>query len=164
LTYGRPRERVPGRSLIMALVLVVDDEARIRRMVRFTLEQQGHRVLEAADGLAGWELLTAKRPDLVVMDVMMPGPSGLEVCRAIRAEPAFAALPVILLTAGDLEECHFDRKVAGKLASISGGALWRPDDEPMPHNIEYTSRRCILSACPTSEGCSTARPEVSGRR
>jgi len=85
----------------MAYVLVVDDAPQIRRMVRFTMEPQGHRVSEAGDGPEGWRLLTAERPDLVILDVMMPGPSGLDVCRAIRAEARLVTLPVIILTAGN---------------------------------------------------------------
>jgi DNA-binding response OmpR family regulator len=81
-------------------MLVVDDAAMLRRLVRRTLETDGHRVLDAEDGVAGRRTMRAERPDLVVMDVTMPGPSGLEVLRTVRADPALATLPVIILTAG----------------------------------------------------------------
>jgi len=97
----------------MALVLVVDDAPQIRRMVRLTVEHRGHRVVEAADGAAGWRLMRTERPDIVILDVMMPGPSGLDVCRAIRADPQFAALPVIVLTAGGAAEAEADALTAG---------------------------------------------------
>jgi DNA-binding response OmpR family regulator len=84
----------------MPLVLVVDDATQIRRLVRLTLEHRGHRVLEAEDGIVGLRTMRAERPDLVVMDVTMPGPSGLEVLREMRADPVLAATPVIILTAG----------------------------------------------------------------
>jgi DNA-binding response OmpR family regulator len=84
----------------MALVLVVDDAPQIRRLVRFTVEHKGHRVLEAADGADGWRLMVDERPDLVILDVMMAGASGLDICREIRAHPAFNAIPVIVMTAG----------------------------------------------------------------
>jgi CheY-like chemotaxis protein len=105
----------------MALVLVVDDSAPIRRMVRFAVEQRGHRVLEAADGVVAWQLMMEERPDLVILDVMMPGPSGLDVCRAIRADPHLAALPVIILTAGGLEGMEADALAAG-----ASGFLMKP--------------------------------------
>lgn len=72
-------------------------------MVRFTVEIGGHRVLEAADGIEGWHVLTTERPDVVILDVMMPGPSGLDVCRAIRGDARLADLPVIILSAGGPE-------------------------------------------------------------
>jgi two-component system chemotaxis response regulator CheY len=88
------------RSPAMPLVLVVDDATQIRRLVRLTLEHRAHRVLEAEDGIVGLRTMRAERPDLVVMDVTMPGPSGLDVLREMRADPALAATPVIILTAG----------------------------------------------------------------
>ena len=72
-------------------------------MVRLTVEVGGHRVLEAADGTEGWQVLTTERPDVVILDVMMPGPSGLDVCRAIRGDARLAGLPVIMLSAGGPE-------------------------------------------------------------
>src|SRR5215207_908716 len=105
----------------MALVLVVDDSARIRQMVRFSLERFGHRVLEAEDGPAAWSLLAAERPDLVLLDVMMPGPSGLDVCRKIRADPRLAGLPVVILTAGGGARDEADAMAAG-----ASGFLTKP--------------------------------------
>jgi CheY-like chemotaxis protein len=81
-------------------VLVVDDLHHVRRMIRFSLHGRGHRVVEAGDGVEAWRLLTTERPDLVIMDISMPGPSGLDVCRSIRAAPELEGLPVLLLTAG----------------------------------------------------------------
>jgi two-component system chemotaxis response regulator CheY len=84
----------------VATVLVVDDTPQIRRLIRFALEGRGHRTLEAGDGVEGLRLAGVERPALVITDVTMPGPSGLEVCRMIRADAEHAALPVIILTAG----------------------------------------------------------------
>lgn len=103
----------------MVLVLVVDDSAPIRRMVSFAVEQRGHRTLEAADGVIAWRLMMEERPDLVVLDVMMPGPSGLEVCRAIRADPGLASVPVIILTAGGQEGMEADALTAGASAFLT---------------------------------------------
>ena len=80
-------------------VLVVDDDRDIRDLVTFKLEQAGYEVRQAEDGLQALEAVREWSPDLVVLDVMMPGLSGVDVTRELRADPATAATPVILLTA-----------------------------------------------------------------
>ena len=80
----------------MTTVLVVDDEPIVREVVVRYLEREGYRTLEAADGDRARELLEREPPNLVVLDVMLPGTDGLSLCRWIRAR---SALPVILLTA-----------------------------------------------------------------
>ena len=83
----------------MARILVADDDVDIRELVEFKLSTLGHDIVAVADGAAAVEACQANRPDLAVLDVMMPGVSGLEAIRAIRADPRLADLPVILLTA-----------------------------------------------------------------
>ena len=80
----------------MATVLVVDDEPIVREVVVRYLEREGHRTLEAADGDAARGMIERSDPDLVVLDVMLPGADGLELCRWIRGR---SELPVIMLTA-----------------------------------------------------------------
>jgi len=80
----------------MTTVLVVDDEPTIRDIVVRYLERDGFATLEAADGNRARELLMTERPDLVVLDLMLPGVDGLELCRWIRTS---SQLPVIMLTA-----------------------------------------------------------------
>ena len=80
----------------MATVLVVDDEPIVREVVVRYLEREGHTTLEAGDGDDARALLERSEPDLVVLDVMLPGTDGLELCRWIRAR---SGLPIILLTA-----------------------------------------------------------------
>jgi DNA-binding response OmpR family regulator len=80
----------------MTTVLVVDDEPIVREVVVSYLQREGYRTLEAADGDRARELLQAESPGLVVLDVMLPGTGGLELCRWIRAR---SELPVIMLTA-----------------------------------------------------------------
>ena len=80
----------------MATVLVVDDEPIVREVVVRYLAREGHKTLEAADGNAARGEIERSDPDLVVLDVMLPGTDGLELCRWIRAR---SELPVIMLTA-----------------------------------------------------------------
>jgi len=81
------------------LVLVIEDEKEIRDLVRYNLERAGFRVAAAEDGEAGLERIFASCPDAVVLDLMLPGRSGLEVLREVRAEPMTRDLPVLVLTA-----------------------------------------------------------------
>ena len=83
----------------MASILVVDDDALVRELVRGVLESAGHRVRTVDDGFAALRAVAAERPDCVVLDIMMPGMDGYETTRAIRERPSFRALPIIALTA-----------------------------------------------------------------
>jgi DNA-binding response OmpR family regulator len=78
-------------------VLVVDDDPTVSDVVRRYLEQEGHHVRLAADGSAGLAAVQAQCPDLVVLDVMMPGLSGIEVCQRLRRQAP--GLPIVMLTA-----------------------------------------------------------------
>jgi len=81
------------------LVLVIEDEKEIRDLIRYNLERAGFRVASAGDGEDGLARIFASRPDAVVLDLMLPGRSGLEVLRELRAEPVTTDLPVLVLTA-----------------------------------------------------------------
>ncbi len=86
----------------MKTVLIVDDHADIRRLLRMTLEDQGLMLHEAENGTAALAMAHAQRPDIVLLDVMMPGGiDGLEVCRRIRSTPSLAHTQVIMLSARD---------------------------------------------------------------
>jgi DNA-binding response OmpR family regulator len=85
--------------MTVARILVADDDVDIRELVEFKLSTMGHDIVAVGDGAAAIDACMAEKPDLAVLDVMMPGVSGLDAIRAIRAEPALADLPVILLTA-----------------------------------------------------------------
>ena len=82
-------------------ILVVDDDHKIVDIVRLYLEKDGYRVLVAYDGLEALELARQKRPDLIVLDLMLPGMDGLDVCRILRTE---SEVPIIMLTARTTEE------------------------------------------------------------
>jgi DNA-binding response OmpR family regulator len=80
-------------------VLVADDDPDIRELVSFKLEQAGFRVHAVGDGLAALAAARALSPSLLLLDVMMPGLNGYEVCRRLRADGETATIPVIMLTA-----------------------------------------------------------------
>ena len=80
-------------------VLVVDDDREIARLVRAYLEQAGYRALCAHDGATALRTLRTERPDLLILDLMLPDRDGLEIARQLRADPATAALPILMLTA-----------------------------------------------------------------
>ena len=80
-------------------ILVVDDEIYIVHILEFTLTMEGYEVLTAADGEEALRRVEQDRPDLVVLDIMMPKMDGYEVLRRLRADEEFRSLPVILLSA-----------------------------------------------------------------
>jgi DNA-binding response OmpR family regulator len=80
-------------------VLIADDEPNIVISLEFLMKREGHRVTIARDGDAALEAIRRERPDLVLLDVMMPGRSGFEVCQAVRADEALAAVKILMLSA-----------------------------------------------------------------
>jgi len=80
-------------------ILVVDDEKDIVELISYNLEQEGFAVIKAYDGQMAWERVKTAKPDLVVLDLMIPGIHGLEVCKLIRRDAATETLPIIMLTA-----------------------------------------------------------------
>jgi len=81
-------------------ILIIEDESAVQRLISFPLEREGYRVLSAATGEEGLDVFAAERPDLVLLDVMLPGIDGLEVCRRIRAG---STVPIVMLTAREDE-------------------------------------------------------------
>ncbi len=80
-------------------ILIADDEASLRLLVAATLEDERFQITEAKDGTSALAMARAEHPDLVLLDVAMPGLDGLEVCRAIKRDPALAGTTVVMLTA-----------------------------------------------------------------
>lgn len=83
----------------MSIVLIVEDNDKNMKLARDVLQAKGYATLEAVTGEAGVQLAKERKPDLVLMDVQLPGISGIEALKQLRAEPATAAIPVIALTA-----------------------------------------------------------------
>jgi DNA-binding response OmpR family regulator len=84
---------------LMVTVLLAEDDADIRDLVTFKLREAGYEVRPFEDGLSALASARDSQPDLAVLDIMMPGMSGLDVCRELRADPATSEVPIILLTA-----------------------------------------------------------------
>ena len=97
-------ESQPASSAILegaagGTVLVVDDEAANRDLIRDPLEARGYRVLEAVNGDEALERVTSEPPDVILLDLMMPGLNGFEVCRILKSTPQWAVIPVLMITA-----------------------------------------------------------------
>ncbi|MGE5380486.1 MAG: response regulator transcription factor [Methylocystaceae bacterium] len=85
----------------MSKILVVDDEEALLRLITHNLQREGYQTVTAADGLSALEILQHERPDLIILDLMLPGVSGLEICRRLRQEKY--DVPILMLTARDEE-------------------------------------------------------------
>lgn len=84
----------------MKRILIVEDQADIRKLIRMTLEFENYEIHEASDGSFGLRMAQAIKPDVMLLDVMMPGElDGLQVCQRIKSDPVMKATKVVLLTA-----------------------------------------------------------------
>ena len=143
-----PADRTAGVT-----VLTVDDELHIRELVRMGLSVHGYTVVEAADGREALEAVTAHQPDLVVLDVMMPGLDGFEVARRIRAGTGPRRdVPIIFLTARD-----------GTADKVAGLRLGSDDYLTKPFSIEELAARveAVLRRSGTA-GPTDDRLEIGG--
>jgi two-component system OmpR family response regulator len=129
-------------------VLVVDDDAEIRSLLRDYLQKNGYRVTAVADGRAMWAALEEAHPDLVVLDVMLPGDDGLTLCRDLRAK---SELPIIMLTARGEET---DR--------IVGLEMGADDYLPKPFNPRELLARIKTILRRTRTLPENLQPEASG--
>jgi len=80
-------------------LLVVDDDVAVRELVRATLESETYEIIEANDGEEALRMIRENLPQLVLLDIMMPGRSGTEVCRLVKSDPETSAVVVVMLTA-----------------------------------------------------------------
>jgi len=80
-------------------ILIIEDDPSTSRLTKYTLQQEGYQVLTAANGLEGLRKASGEEPDLIVLDIMLPGIDGFEICRRLRAEPQTAKLPVLMVSA-----------------------------------------------------------------
>lgn len=133
----------------MDRILVVDDEPSIVTLLQFNLEQAGFQVITAGDGKTGLELAMEDPPDLIVLDLMLPGMDGMDICKTLRREKV--ETPILMLTA---REDEFDK--------ILGLELGADDYMTKPFSPrEVTARvKAILRRARTSEGPSTETEEA----
>jgi two-component system cell cycle response regulator len=124
-------------------IILIDDSPSARTLIGSRLREQGWEVDEAPDATTGAELAIASPPDAVVTDLWMPGISGLQLCRLLRADPATQNVPVILLTASDDRRTRFWAKCAGasdyvtkteidRLVTLLAGISGVPTSNPSP--------------------------------
>ena len=100
----------------MATILVVDDSCTMRQMLSLTLQNDGHDVIEAADGAVALNIARARKFDLVITDVYMPNMDGITLVSELRKLPGFRLTPLLVLTT----ESGTNKKQAGKQAGASG--------------------------------------------
>jgi DNA-binding response OmpR family regulator len=110
----------------MARVLVVDDEPDVLLLCRLNLEQLGHEVIEAPNGQVALELVRERDPDLIVLDLMLPGIDGYDVLQRLRTEVASATIPVLVLTAKSLQADRDRTRELGAAAFVTKPFL--PDE------------------------------------
>ena len=120
------------------LILVIDDGPEQRRFLERTLSAAGYRVVTAPDGQAGTAAAHSLLPDLVILDVMMPGMNGYQVCRTLKGDPATTDRPILVLTAKDEPTDHFWAREVG-----ADDFLSKPVDLPelLGRITELTERR-----------------------
>lgn len=103
------------------VIMVVDDDETIRSFIRFSLEQEGFEVIEQRSGQGALNVLERRKPDLILLDIMMPGMDGFEVIKAIRKKRQFDTVPVIFITA------HMDPDSPQKAKSLGAqGFMEKP--------------------------------------
>jgi CheY-like chemotaxis protein len=100
----------------MPRILVTDDDETIRHSLQEGLERAGHTVVLAADGVEALERIGERRPDLIVLDIMMPRKDGFEVLKELKAQPRTASIPLVLLLARAADPTLFE------------GCTWAPGD------------------------------------
>jgi len=101
-------------TLINRKILVIEDDPAGLRLVGYTLKKQGYEVVTASNGLEGLKKAREEGPDLVIMDLMLPGVDGFEICHRLRTEPQTARLPILVLS-GKTREA--DRDTALKVGA-----------------------------------------------
>lgn len=92
-------------------IIMIDDSSTIRRTGELLLAQSGHQVSLAEDGVSGIAAIMKNKPDVVFLDVMMPGINGLDICSILKSDPHYKDIPIVMLTSKDT---HIDR-MRGKL-------------------------------------------------
>jgi two-component system phosphate regulon response regulator PhoB len=134
-------------------ILVVDDEEDILRLVEYHLSKEGYHVLRAATGEDGLATARAEMPDLVILDLMLPGLDGLDVCRILKRAPATSGIPIVMLTA------------KGEDADVVAGLELGADDyivKPFSPKVLVARVRAALRRSRTAQAGAEERVEIHG--
>ena len=115
MTPHSPEARTPPER---PTVLCIDDDPLVSQFYRDFLDARGYRTLTAADGLQGLALAHEDRPDVILLDVMLRGLSGFDICRKLRADPALRDIPIILLTVWDHPSVLTTGRAAGATRTL----------------------------------------------
>lgn len=131
----------------MSRILIVDDEENIRELVKFNLDKAGYIVREAGDGLSAVNAVRNEKPDLIILDLMLPGIDGLEVCRQLKGQRGTSGIPIIMLTAKNEE--------VDKIIGLELGAddyMTKPfSARELIARVKAVLRRSQKDAAPTGE-------------
>ncbi len=119
-----------GLGELPAKILVVDDEPNLLRLIRYALEGEGYEVTTAENGVQALKAVETGRPDLLVLDVMLPDMSGLEVCQRVRSLPGGGELPIVMLSALT--------QLGDRVRGLQSGA---DDYIPKPSEVEEVAAR-----------------------
>ena len=126
-----------GETLTDKVILVVDDSPTVRKIVEVTLQKMGCQVVMAEDGLEALAKIEDKKPDLILLDIIMPRMDGYQVCGLIKKKPHYKHIPVVMLSGKD---GLFD-KVRGRLAG-STGYITKPFQ---PHELTETVEKHLAN-------------------
>ena len=143
----------------LPLILLVDDQPVGLRALVSVFERQGYELVLASDGAEAIASLNARRPDLVLLDVMMPVMDGFEVCRTIRSTPATSTVPVILVTAYDDREARLEAQRSG-----ADDLVAKPIDRAELRMLVQKSIRHNQFRTLSDEGSSVEHPRVPCRQ
>lgn len=139
----------------MAKVLVIDDDAGLRQMVKLMLEREGHQALLAENGESGIDLALKEVPDLAIIDLMMPGLSGYDVTRQLRANPRTARMPIMILTA---RSQPMDKQMAASAGANTFMSKPVSSRQLSTHLAELLSGAAAVTSAPTPVSGSSIPP------
>ena len=164
----------------MTKILVVDDDPSITNLVSAYLKPEGYEIFIASDGTAGLKAARAFKPDLIILDVMLPDLDGFEVCRRLRTDPKTSSIPIIIITARSLTADKIvgltagaDEKFACVLElALTGEADVRDDEVPTISQYFLGAKRrqaVAVTRCDGRELCGGVRhclhpPAIAGMR
>jgi len=133
----------------MSKILIVDDNPSVLRLLEHTLTKEGYEVLTAKNGIEGLKMASQEVPDLTILDVMLPGIDGFEVCHRLRGEAKTASIPVLMMSASR-------SNVRPRLD------LPQPDSPTSPSVSPSVMKKETPSTALTSATCLASRPAITG--